>query len=211
MLTRLLGAVIALGVLCGSSNAAPVVANAGFESPSVGGGFQYGPFVDGFTFNSGSGVAANGSAFNVSGATGNQAGFLQGAGSTISQTIGGFTPGFYSVSFLAEGRNGQNGANPFQVSIDGTPLTFAGNSTLTPTVGTFTNFTSDQFLVLSPNATLSFNGQGVTGADVTSFVDTVGFNLITPVPEPTTIAAFGLMAVGGAGYVRRRVKGVATA
>lgn len=35
--------------------------------------------------------------------------------------------------------------------------------------------------------------------------------LLSPVPEPATMAVFGLMAAGGMGYVRRRVKGVATA
>src|SRR5262249_26271922 len=84
----------------------PIVANAGFELPNLGSGFFASrsgdgsggnpgtpPFADqggaGWTFARFAGIAANGSAFGVAGADGNQAGFLQ-FQSSISQSIGGF-------------------------------------------------------------------------------------------------------------------------
>ena len=141
-----------------------------------------------------------------------QAGLIQGAVS-FSQTISGFDGQGYTLSFLAEGRNGQAGSNPFTVSLGGTTLTFTpgttvnpaatitgGNTTVTPPRGTaFVQYTSDPITPANGSSPLlSFNGIGVTGQDVTSFVDNVTF---TAVPEP---ASCGAAAVGGVALLARR-------
>jgi hypothetical protein len=206
-----------------AAQAGPIVANSGFEQPNVGGGYRYGDGFGpgspitiaeqggaGWTFVNGAGIAANGSAFGVANASGNQAGFIQGGpGSIISQLISGFGTGFYTLGFIAEGRsNFGSGDNPLEVTIDGVPLTFGGNPIINPPVGTvFQSFTSDPFFVNSGSHTLAFNGQGVNGLDVTSFVDDVSFPSFVPVPEPGSLALFGMTTVAGAvycGWRRRR-------
>jgi hypothetical protein len=168
----------------------PSVGNAGFELPNLGVGplaYRYGNGTGGnpgtlsladqggagWIFSASAGIAANGSAFNVIGADGNQAGLLQ-FQSTISQVLNGFAAGTtYVVRFLAEGRATQNGANDLRVSIDGTTLTFGGASSLTPGTGSFSTFTSDPFTVAAGTHVLTFAGLDTLGGDRTSFIDDV--------------------------------------
>src|SRR6516165_9617450 len=142
--------------------------NNGFEAPNLGSGvaaYGYGsleaqatglpalPAGGAWTFNGGTGIAANGSAFNVTGATnGNQDGTTSTAGQAafiqdyanapfhfndnmISQTFGGFSDGFASVTFSLESR-GTN-VNPIDVRLDGqdlgifTPLSGSSFNTVT--------------------------------------------------------------------------------
>lgn len=195
----------------GTAYAASIpIANAGFELPSTGGGILYTPDLTsqggtGWTFGGNAGVAANSSAFTVVGATGNQAGFLQHAGASFSQSLT-FNDGWYQLSFIAEGRAtpGIVGSNPFEVFVGATQLTFSGNGTVVPVAGfNFDEFLSDPFYVAGGAATLSFVGTGVPGfptAEATSFVDDVA---IESVPEPSTLLLLGGGLVA-AGVVRHR-------
>lgn len=179
------------------------VVNGGFESPVVNNfGYLGGTTTGGWTFTGfGTGIAVNGSAFNVVNPSGNQAALLQGAGVSISQAID-FSQGIFSISFLAEGRGAGYGANTISVLIDGVALTFSGATTLTPgTTSSFTQYTTDYVLLTAGLHTLSFAGLGNNGGDRTTFIDNVSVN----VPEPVTLGLFGLGLVA-LGAARRKTK-----
>ena len=87
--------------------------------------------------------------------------------------------------------------------MDGTPLTFNGSTTVTPTAGldAYTLYKSAVFFADSATPTLEFDG--LSSSDNSSFVDLVTFQ---SVPEPSTLVGLvGLGVVGllwGAGHRR---------
>ena len=88
---------------------APPIANAGFESPALGTGFQYRPTGASWTFTGNAGESGNHSGFtagNPNAPQGTQVAFVQATGS-FSETIANWTPGSYQISFQAAQR-----ANP---------------------------------------------------------------------------------------------------
>lgn len=204
LLATLAKSTLCIAALCAApaSFAGPIaLTNEGFEEPSQGQGFSYlvGQTVGGWTFGGGSGIAANNSAFNVSQAPGNQAGFLQGQGSTISQTFN-FTGGLFFVDFLAEFRNGYGG-NTINVLIDNQKLTFGGADAFAPSTGlTFSSYKSDALSLAAGQHVLTF--AGTSPQDYTTFIDNVS---VSAVPEPGTLALFAI-GVLGAGALRRRRK-----
>jgi hypothetical protein len=205
-----------------SSRAQIYVANASFEYPDASNAPNV-DYIDDPTlaqqggsgwlfFNGGCGVAFNGGFYGYPGPSsgvqnapdGDQAGVLQKI-AMIQQSLSGFSPGtYYTLSFYAEGRNFQTGANPLQVEINNTLLTFgAYGNTITPPVATnFTYYVSDPFTVNSATNLLSIYGTDYGNAgnlDVTSFIDDV-----VVVPEPTSFALVMVGAMAMALLYRRR-------
>lgn len=173
----------------------------GFEDPSQGpGGYSYygGQTIDGWTYTGRTGIAANGSAFGVSQASGNQAAFIQSDGSTISQSFD-FTGGRFTLDFLAEYRMWYGG-NTVYVTVDNQQLTFGGNTAFAPATGwTFTNYESDAIELSAGNHVLTFTG--TSPYDFTTFIDDVS---ITAVPEPGSLALLAIGALSVASLNRRR-------
>lgn len=189
-----------------SAFATPInaIANGGFDTPaqSATGWTYLTGLYDGWTYGGGaygnSGVATNGSDFNVVGATG-QVGLLQQTG-TISQDFI-LTQNKLSISFTAEARNWADGGNSISVLIDGVALVFAGATAILPgSNSAFTTYTSDFVSLTAGTHTLSFVGLGPAGQDHTTFIDNV---TLTAVPEPVTLGLFGLGLVA-LGAVRRK-------
>jgi len=188
----------------------PSIANASFEAPNLAGGYQYNPSLAaqggaGWTFLDFSGIAANGSGFGVVNTPdGNQAGFVQ-RGGNFSQSVQGF--GAYTLKFSAEGRQGY-GSDPFTVTVDGTPLTFGGSTTVDPPAGTtFVEYESDLFHMTPGAHTIAFIGQN-PGGDLTSFIDAVTFAAPDAAPEPSTfvLASAGILGLFAYGYRRQRLQ-----
>ena len=128
-----------------SSNAvvAGAVANASFETPSLGSGsgaYQYSPTGGQWNFVGGSGIAANGSAFNSTapGGGGTQVAFLQNTGN-FQQTLS-LAVGTYTVRFQAIQRTTNN--QSVQVLINGVQV-----ASVTPAQGSYTTYTSSTFTV----------------------------------------------------------------
>jgi autotransporter-associated beta strand protein len=179
------------------------VPNFSFETPSQGGGFTYNPAGGSWTFSSGSGIAANGSAFGVQSApNGTQAGFLQNQG-TITQSLTFPSTGLYTLNYFAEGRGGA-GPNIIAITIDGTVI-----AVVTPvTTTTFTAF-STSFAVSTGSHVLQFAGQIPNPpADRTSFIDNVviagaaytsGSTNVIPDTSQVTVAAGATFDLNGNG------------
>ena len=153
--------------------------NLGFEIPSLGAGnFSYAPSGGSWTFTdsssgNGSGIAANGSAFNNPNAPqGTQAALVQSYGS-ISQTLSGFAPGTnYTITYSAAQRSGaaQHGGESWNVAIDNTVI-----KTNAPGSTSYTTYTAN-FTATTTAHTLSFVGTDLAGDDNTVFIDNVSFN-----------------------------------
>ena len=159
------------------------LADPGFETPSVGtgtyGAFQYQPAGSPWTFNSGAGVAGNGSGFtdgNPSAPQGSQVAFLQGYG-TASQPVT-FTAGTYSLSFLAAQRgNYQYSSQTIQVLVDGNVV-----GTFTPPDTNYSAFTTGSFSIATGGPhTITLAGTDPDGQDNTAFIDAVQINQVVPV------------------------------
>jgi len=182
-------------------------ANNGFEVPDQQTGFVYRPTGASWSFLANTGIAANGSAFNVSNApNGNsdgttssngQAAFFQAGdgsilGGSFSQSISGFQAGTASVSFLLESRG------PFPM---GQLLVMLDNTVL----GTFSTSSSSAFV---PEATISVpvtagshtlffipNGSNSIGED--GFVDSVSINnTAAGVPDVSSTWTLLLLGIG---------------
>ena len=215
-LSLLLLAVLAVGTARAN---VILIDNWDFETPNVNGHLAYRPAGAGWNFTLLTGVAANGSGFNVANAAGNQAGFIQNDqfnSSLLSQDLSGFiSANFYTVRFIAQGRNSGVGTNPLNVFLGGNLLTFTyDNSTIVqPVSGTiFYSYESVPITGLSGTQTLAF--QGITQIyDQTTFIDNVqvfspGDVVAGPfgpaaVPEPSALSLI-ILGLSGVAAVRRR-------
>ncbi|HYP04787.1 MAG TPA: PEP-CTERM sorting domain-containing protein [Bryobacteraceae bacterium] len=197
--------------MAGALSGAPVIGNWSFESPDLGGsGFMYNPALGAPWAFVGSGIAEAGPGGFFVPATpdGDQAAFIQGSGSSISQAVSGFDIGsVYTLAFyLAKRTDGcsncgaEIGSLSIGVKVDGvevfTPLNVGG---LTPG---FHQYTSNPFVATASTLTISFEGSGPAG-DRTAFVDAV--TAASAVPEPGTIAmgAIGMLALVAGRRMRR--------
>jgi hypothetical protein len=152
----------------------PTIANAGFETPALGTGYQYNIAGNAWQFNSsaggGSGITGNQSGFtsgNPNAPAGTQVAFIQATG-TISQTLH-FDAGKYIIGFQAAQRgNFQHGDEDFQLLIDGTIIGnfFPGNTS-------YATFSSTSFTVTAGDHALVFQGIDSKGGDNSVFIDAI--------------------------------------
>ena len=158
------------------------------KTPGLGSGnYSYNPTGGSWTFTgsdgaSGSGIAANGSAFgNPNAPEGTQAALVQGYGS-ISQTLAGFAPGAnYTLTYSAAQRSTvQNGGESWSVAIDGAVI-----KTNNPGSTSYATYTAS-FTATAAIHTLSFVGTDLAGGDHTVFLDNLSFN--PPLATPLTPA-----------------------
>ena len=198
--------------LVGASAATINPLNDGFEEANLGNSFwafQYSPPSTSWTYHNGvggAGIAANGSAFGVTGATnGNyngatstvgQAAFLQMGdgtlgqnGSYISQMIS-LAAGSYNLNFSMEGRL-NHGANGVNVFVNGVQI---GGTLFPANLGSFNDVSLNLGNLAAGSYAIAFAGQGANGRDVTTFIDNIA--IVSSVPDSG--GTFLLMLCSGA-------------
>ena len=197
----------------GAAAAPLIVSDFSFENYSVGSGnFQYSNnpsfvanYIAGWTFSPGTGITASGSAFQPpTPVDGNQAGILQGNGSSISQFIGGFDSSFiYTLDIWVGTRYGGgccDGNAGVTFLIDGVQI---GTTGVLPSSTPFTEYLVPFTVATSGAHSLELVNLSNPG-DHTAFVDNVAISSQNS-PEPATCAMIGgaLVALGA---LRRRRK-----
>jgi len=203
--------------------AAPPLNGYAYNATNAGAGVPTATLLGGWLYSGSSGVAANDSAFNVSGAFGSgppgtnevgQAGFLQDSSSQISQMFTDNLKGTSAVvSFYYEGRPSYDEGNdtytePNKILVTLTDVTrdnrIVLSKSITPTASQTTNFWNAAYIVPVTNGdmyTLAFHGEntntapqnGMPGMDYASFIDNVS---VSAVPLPAAALA-GLILMGG--------------
>jgi len=171
----LTGGLLNAGAALTSASSTPVLADAGFESPSVGAGafgdYAYGPAGTPWTYAGQAGVAGNGSGFTVGNPAapeGSQVAFLEAAGSA-AQSVAGWSAGSYVVSFQAAQRsNYQPSREDFAVTVDGQTV-----GTFTPGSGSYATYATAAFAVGAGSHTVGFVGLDTAGGDNTALIDAV--------------------------------------
>ncbi len=146
------------------------IANASFEIPALGSGFQYNPSASGigWTFSPDSGIQGNGSAWGAASApSGTQTAFIQGPGS-MTQAIT-LNAGSYTLSFQAARRSCcvSPFVQPVKVSVDGTQI----GGLISPASTSFAAFSIPFSVGTSGAHTITFTG--TDGNDKTTFIDNV--------------------------------------
>ncbi len=180
-----------------SATAVPL-ANGGFESPAIGGNYQYVPTNAFWTFSgtngNGSGIVGNGSGFsNPNSPEGTQAAFVQSNG-LVSQAISGFVPGTtYYIIYSAAQRSGssQNGGESWNVLLDN--FVIQSNA---PGSTSYTDYTAP-FVATASTHTLAFVGTDLAGGDNTVFLDNVRVSLT---PPGIANYSFEVPNIGGGAY-----------
>jgi hypothetical protein len=164
------------GTAAEASATPSMIANAGFEVPSIS-EYANNPAGAGWTFTPSAGSNGSGLTRNGSGYTGNnpgkipegdQAAYLQGI-STISQPLNGLTPGAsYTLTFSAAQRVSSNqGGQTWQVKLDGKVI---GEYSPPQTASVFTDYVA-VFRAPSGSPVLTFAGTNTRGGDNTVFID----------------------------------------
>ena len=192
--TALIGNVT-LGV---ASNNAPVLGDAGLETPVLAAGSAVAdPSGTPWTFAGSSGIAANGSAYTSSNPTapeGSQVAFLEQQGS-FTQSPTGWLAGSYQITFSAAQRGSVNPSREdFKVLIDGVAV-----ATFAPTGVAYLTYTTPTFTVTAGTHSISFQGLDTAGGDNTALIDGVVTSLtkVTPSVVPALAAA---PTLGDAGF-----------
>ena len=136
-----------------------------FETP-VEATYAYNPAGSPWTFAGGSGIAANGSAFNNPDATqGTQVAFLQNSGAKISRTVVFPTGGYWQINFQLAWRLTQ--VQPLKFTVDGIQV----GRLLSVSADGWTSFNGIPFFVTAGTHTIAFETTAV--GDLTTFVDSV--------------------------------------
>jgi hypothetical protein len=147
------------------------VLDGGFETPALTSTtFQYAPGGTDWLFAGTAGVASNGSGFtsgNPNAPNGSQVAFLQGANSSISQSIT-LAAGSYTLSFEAAQRGNMASQNQqIEVLIDGTQQ----GATITPSSTEYSSYQVTFTVTGSSPHTLTL--EGISTGDNTALVDSV--------------------------------------
>ncbi len=152
------------------------IADAGFESPSVNGGFQYQPTGSPWTFSARSGlnaagINANGTAYtsgNPATPDGGQVAFIQGTGS-ITQTFNFPAAGNYTLGFLAAHRATDGSTfQTIQVLVDGRLI-----DTFTSFYTSYLPHSTPSFAVTAGQHSIEFLGTNPSGDDHTTLIDSI--------------------------------------
>ncbi len=152
------------------------LANAGFETPSLGAGsFAYRPSGATWTFVGNAGISNSGGGFSPPAIPeGSQTALIQTSSSSVAQPLT-LAAGTYQVRFLATQRTNCCGApydQKLTVSVGGTQV-----GTTTPPASGFTSFTSNAFTVNGSGAVVTNNALAFDGSN-----DYVALPASTPVP-----------------------------
>jgi O-glycosyl hydrolase len=177
-------------------------ANAGFESPAIGAGgaaYVVDPANAGWTFSGTAGLSGNASAFtgaNPNAPQGAQVGYLQMAGSSISQTVS-LAAGTYAVQFMAAQRIlWQSGLQDFEVLIDGQAL----GQFEPPAGGAYSTYQSAPITLATGTHTIEFLGLDTAGGDHTAFIDAVQIVPAVATTAPVADSGFENPSVGSNAY-----------
>jgi hypothetical protein len=209
----LLTAAILASMAASPANANVLLTNGDFEAPTTGTYAYLTGLNNDWTYaGAGVGIINNtgGTAwFGGSlppGSSGNQFAFIQGSGSSISQTFSVSTAGAYSISWIDAGRPDIYGGccrgdQMYQVSLNSTII---GSYSTATGVG-FDTETANLGNLSSGPYTLTFLGLPTMNstADETAFIDNVN---VSAVPEPSTWAMMilGFAGIGFMTYRRRK-------
>jgi hypothetical protein len=182
----------------------PTIGDAGFEEVSVGGaGYLVDPTGSSWTFSgtadSGSGLSGNGSAVtsgNPNAPVGSQVAYLQAYG-TISQSVGGWAGGTYTISFDAAQRENYAGDEDFEVLVDGGIV-----GSFDPSGTAYQTFTTNAFTITPGAHTIEFLGIDTAGGPSIVLLDAVAVAVANP-QTTTTVwdSSFEEISVGAAGYL----------
>ena len=201
---------VAIGSSSFESGTPALPGTGGFEYSTAllhisGGSWTFAPQVDAGAgvgaLTGGDGLIVPPSAFNSPPAPdGSQIAFVQNLGS-ISQTLNFASPGQYTLTLLAAGRSGENGANTIQVEMDGSPAGAAFTPRVSPATGATATFTAEtiSFTVYTPGQhTLSFNGiLPRSNGDSTTFIDTVAISGTPFSANDVTVAGGATLDLAG--------------
>jgi hypothetical protein len=189
------GLVTSSGAALTAAFPAPIVQNFGFETPVVGEGYyQYDPTGAIWTFLNAAGISGNDSGYtwqNPNAPEGVQVAFLQGPGSSISQTML-FSAGTYAVVFSAAETAGYYYPQTFSVALDGNVI---GSFAPPETAINYADYATSAFTVTNGNHPLAFLGTDLNNDYSTVFIDDVRVDELF-VPPQLGVAGAGVSASG---------------
>jgi hypothetical protein len=164
----------------GFESVTPAELETGTPSPWT---FTAGPLL-GSTM-SAAGVAGNVGYFtsgNPHAPEGTQVAFVQGAGSSFSQSIN-FSAGIYSLTFQAAQR-GVSGGETFNVLVDSQVV-----GSFRPSGTSYSTFTTGNFVLSAGSHTIEFLGSGSAGGKETALIDNVRLNTVVGAADHFAVSA----------------------